>query len=273
MQVNVTSYQIKDLINASSKPLIILGEGADADLSSLAVALVEVFESYSKKTVLVNKSPLPDPIKHFVKAEAVADKVESKKLVLTMDWAKNKLEKISYDLEGDKFNLIIAASGKKIDPKEITYSYRGQDFDLVVMLGLSGEEDLYQMGIDQDSFISLPSILIAKKQEAAFAKLNIVNGQVDSVCALLAKIFEEAKVTLPTRAAEAMLYGIRLATGNFVNVTDPQTFESAAFCKRSMIPGMVKNEPEEKKELKKEDSGEKAAEWLSPKVFRSGRVS
>ena len=273
MQVNVTGFQIKELFEKSKKPLVILGEGSDTDLSSLAAALVEIFESYNKKTFFVGKSPLPEAAKPLVKPEQQREHLDPKSLVISLDWIDNQLSKVSYEVEGKEFNLIITSQGKKIDPTEIKFAYRGQDWDLIVTVGVRKLEDLYKLGIDEDSFSRIPSINFDKNSlNSSFAKLNVVNSDIDSVCSRAAQVFKEAALTLPTRAAETLLYGMRTVTNNFTNVTEPATFEAAAFCKRSMIPGMINSESQPASG-EKETKGEQPAEWVSPKVFRSGRIS
>src|SRR5437764_867759 len=125
MQVNVLGYQVKELFEKAKTALIILNQQADADESSLAASLIELFESYNKKAILITQATLPEAAKPLVKAEQIKDHLEPKSLVLSFNWQKSQLDKISYKLEDDKFNLIIGTKGKKINPEEITYSYKG----------------------------------------------------------------------------------------------------------------------------------------------------
>jgi len=119
----------------------------------------------------------------------------------------------------------------------------------------------------------VPSLNFDKNREnTQFAKINLVSGTTDGACYLASNTFKNAKILLPTKAAEIMLVGIREATNNFTAVSDPTTFEAAAFLKRCMIPGMVsfENEKTETEVAEKQDNPEN---WLSPKIFRSSRVS
>jgi len=274
MQVNVTSYSIKEVFDKAKKPLVVVGENADVDLTSLAAALMEIFESYDKKAFIISRSEIHQAVKPLVKAENQKEKVDPKSLVLSLDWKKNHLEKVSYDMEGDNFNLVIRATGKPIDPNEISYSTRGQDYDLLVTIGFKKQEELLALGIDEDLLLTTASVNFDKsEQNTNFGKLNIVHPKVDSLCALAVKLFAEAKITLPTRSADALLFGIRTATENFTKVNDPQTFESAAYCKRAMIPGAISQTSEPETPKKETKVSTESESWLSPKIFRSGRIS
>ncbi len=277
MQVNVLSYQIKEIFEKAKNVLIVLGDDADVDAAALAGSLVELFASYKKKATLLSRKALPEAAASLVKAENLRNSLEPSSLVVSLDWQKHKLDKVSYQVDGDKFNLIIASRGTKIEPNEISYSYRGAEFDLIVSVAIISPEKLYSFGIEPDFFKRLPSINFDKQvANTNFAKLNVVQTKADSVCSLAANVFQEAKIALPTKTAEIMLYGMRLITSNFTNVSEPATFEGAAYCKRSMIPGMVTAQEVEKGTVAKTEKNvdnDIPENWLPPKIYRSSRLS
>lgn len=274
MQVNVIGFQLKELFEKTRKGLIVLGDNADVDSGSLAASLLEVLLSYKKESFLVTNSEIPLAAKPLVKAEQLQTKVEPKSLVLSFDWTKSALDKVSYSLDGNRFDLIISSKGKKIDPAEISYSYKGSDFDLIISVGVQNLEFLEKIGIDKDSFERTPSINFDKNPaNTKFAKINIVNENTDSLSSLAVNIFKQAEISLPTRAAETLLFGMRNSTGNFTTVSDPATFEAAAFCKRCMIPGMVVESSSTAPEDKQAEGSEPPEGWTVPKIFRSSRLS
>lgn len=274
MQVNLVGFQLKELFEKSRKGLVVLGDNADVDLGSLAASLLEVFLSYKKESFLVTSSEIPLAAKPLVKEGQLRRGIEPKSLVLSFDWTKSQLDKVSYKLEGNRFNLIISSTGKKIDPAEISYAYQGSDYDLIVTVGVQTVEFLEKLGLDRDSFERTPSINLDKSSaNTNFAKINIVDEKVDSLCSLAVNVFKQAEISLPTRAAETLLFGIRTITDNFSTIADPSTFEAAAYCKRCMIPGMV-GETRIKEAIEGQNEENETPEgWLSPKIFRSSRVS
>lgn len=274
MQVNVISYSLKELFEKAKNVLVVLNPRGSEDNGALAASLVEIFTGYNKKVDLFTREEIPLAARPLVKSEQIKTNVEPKSLVISFDWTKMDLDKVSYQLDGDRFDLIIKSKSGKLEPKDARFSYKGSDWDLIVTIGVSNIDELMALGFDQDSFNRLPSINFDKSSaNTNFAKLNIVNPKAESLCSLAVSTFKEAGIKLPTRAAETMLYGIRTATNNFTQVSDPATFEAAAYCKRSMIPGMV-NEAETPKSEATENQEKNAPEaWLAPKIFRSNRVS
>lgn len=275
MQINVLGHQIKEVFEKAKKVAVILDDNADVDAASLAASLIELFSSYNKKATLISRKPLPEAAGPLVKTENFKNSLDPRSLVISFDWQQHKLEKLSYQIDGSKFNLIISSKGNKINPNEVSYSYRGEEFDLIVLVAVGSLEKMFSFGMDQDYFNRVPSINFDKGAvNTNFAKLNIVNSKADSVCSLAANTFKEASIALPTKTAEIMLYGMRMVTSNFTNVSDPATFEGAAYCKRSMIPGMLNQtkEAEVAKTETKEDN-EIPENWLAPKIYRSSRLS
>jgi nanoRNase/pAp phosphatase (c-di-AMP/oligoRNAs hydrolase) len=275
MQVNVLGPQVKEVFENAKKVVIVLDDQADTDSSSLAASLFELFSSYNKKVTLIAKNPLPEAAAPLVKPENFKKKIDPKSLVISFDWQQHKLEKLSYQLEGSKFNLIISSKVGKIDPNQVSYSYRGEEFDLLVSVGINNLEKIYRCGVDQDHFNRVASINFDKgNQNTNFAKLNVVGEKSDSVCSTAANVFKEAGIALPTKTAEIMLFGMRIITNNFTNVSDPATFEGAAYCKRSMIPGMLnQGSSVGVAKVENKEDNEIPENWLSPKIYRSSRLS
>lgn len=272
MQVNVVGYQVKEIFEKAQSVLIVLGNNTDSDLACLAASLVEVFGAYKKQSLLVTGRELPIAAKPLVKPELLRQRLDPESLVISFDWTKSQLDKVSYNVDGDRFDLLVSSRGKRINPADISYSYRGQKFDLIVSVGVRGLEELNSFGIETDLFNHLPSVNFDKSREnTQFAKINLLSGSSDGVCYLATNTFKGAKIVLPTKAAEIMLVGIREATKNFTTVTDPATFEAAAYLKRCMIPGMVATESNQETNKNQED--EAPENWMSPKIFRSSRAS
>lgn len=272
MQINVAGFQVKELFEKAQSALIILGDNVDNDLACLAASLVEVFTAYKKQSLLLSNTELPIAAKPLVKSELIKTKLDPESLVVSFDWTKNQLDKVSYNIEGNRFDLIVASKGKRINPSDISYSYRGYRFDLVITVGVKNLEELNGFGIETDVFNRKPSLNFDKvKENTQFAKVNLVTVSGDGVCYQATNTFKMAKIILPTKAAEIMLVGIREATNNFTAVSDPATFEAAAYLKRCMIPGMIRPVSESEQQAKTED--EAPENWLSPKIFRSSRVS
>lgn len=280
MQVTAENFALlANLIQNARKILVFVGENPSVDSLAAALFLEENLPSENKSLEVVASGSIPDNFKAF--SEKISNKASAKKLVISFNWKDLAVEKVSYNLEGENFNFIITPRSRKIDSDKVKISYQGQEEDLIIVLGVPSLSQLdYFLPIENDK----PIINIDKSNKnELFGTLNFVNYQADSISAILGSIFEKAK--LPAKIAtsgDLLLLGIRSATENFNKVSDPATFEAAAFCARfkkkagvesdlkprELTPGTLKSDLG--RELKKEP--DVPAEWLAPKVLRSKEI-
>jgi len=261
MEINRTSFQFKDLIEKSKKILIILGSEPSVDVVSAGIALNYGLKSVGKKVHLVATSNLPDNTSVLAGVEEIKKDLESKNLVISLDYEKNPIDKISYKMEGKTFNLIVKPR-KNINIEE--------DYNLIIILGTKNLKELETYLKHRDLFESVPTINIdIDESNFRYGKLNIIDTEIKSVSALVSLLLNDAKIKLPEKSANMLLLGIREATQNFTKVEGSKIFEAAAYTSRS------KEEEEESTERPDEEvvSTNLPKDWLSPKVYRSSKVS
>lgn len=269
MEVNVVTNQFKDLWNKAKKVLIIAGEQG-ADSVAAALALKDILNSRAVSAYLVSEK-IPGNVSTLSGASEIKQNLESKNLIISFDFVKNPIEKVSYKMEGNLFNLIVKPRRGNINLEEVHTSFTGGDYNLIITLGISDIKKLKAYELNRELFESLPSVNIdIDPSNTRFGKLNIVDSKAGSISALMALVLEEAGVKLPKKSASLLLAGIREATQNFTRVEGSRIFEAAAY--------VTRKDEETKDNVVKEDiSGSRDKElpkdWLSPKVFRSSKVS
>ncbi|MEX0616181.1 MAG: hypothetical protein WD231_00035 [Candidatus Woykebacteria bacterium] len=274
MEVNVSYHQFKDLFSKAQKTLILIGGEVDIDTFGAALALKDVFKSNGKSVDLVCPETLPTNLSVLSGADEIKKTTESKSLIISFDYAKNPIEKISYKIVGDSFNLVIKPRGGSINLDEIKTSFVGGDYNLIITLCVKDIRSVESYQDNKEIFDSLPLINIDTNPEnIRFGKLNIINHEIGSLSALLALLLDSSEVALPKKSAELLLNALREKTQNFTQVGSHLIFEAAAICtklkeseqseQRAEVEG--KGTTEEQKNLPKE--------WLSPKVYRSSKVS
>lgn len=211
-------------------------------------------------------------------------------LIVSFDYIEDAIEKVSYNIENGKFNLVIKPKPgyPPLDSERVKYSYTGGKVDLIFVIGASSLENLGR--IYEDS-------------QEAFKESQIVNldnnprnqeyGQVDLVDPMAASLSEQvanliALLRLPTDEdiGSNLLLGIERATNRFSSAkVGSNTFEAAAFCLkigarrqakrplRKMPKGKtpLKPMPPKVSALKKPAEGEEEKpkpDWLEPKIYK-----
>lgn len=262
MQIQAENYRLfSNTINQAKDILVLAGGDKSVDTQAAALYLQNLLSSLGKKAQIVVRGELAESLREH--ADKISRKIEPAKLVVSFNWHKNAVDKVSYDLKGDRFNFIVAPRSKKINPEEVKIFNQGQEPDLVVTVGVPSLSSLQN---DEKEFIKTKTIINIdnQSQNQLFGRLNFVNENADSICALLAKLTEKNNLIPSADAADFLLLGIREATNNFSAVNDPATFEAAAFCAKVKKGQTI--QPEQKQYKVKTQIPN---EWLTPKVFRS----
>jgi len=273
MRVIAAGNQIVELIKKAQRVLVLVSPQPSADTVSAALAMGSTVESFGKTCDTVCLGQLPAQTNNLEKISTIKNKLEPVNLTVSFNWAQSMIEKVSYSVEGEKFNLIITPSGKKLDPTQVEYSYRGSQYDLVISLGVTSSSQQPTNLFDKAIFDSTTTINIDNQAgNANYGKVNIIDPDSDSVSGLVAEVFKTAGINFDAKVADYLLFGLRSATSNFDFVKNPITFEQAAFLTK------IKNEASgislpKLEEPQNPDSKENSEDWFSPKVMRSSKVS
>lgn len=262
MQIQAENYKLfSNTISQAKDILVLAGGDKSVDTQAGALYLQNLLFSLGKKAKIVIRGVLAESlIQH---RDKISEKIEPAKLVVSFNWHKNAIDKVSYDLKGDRFNFIVTPRSRKINPDEVKIFNQGQEPDLVISLGISSLSSLQN---EEKEFIKTKTIINIdnKPQNQLFGRLNFVNEDTDSICGLIAKLTEKNHLIPSVEAAEFLLLGIREATNNFSAVNDPATFEAAAFCAKAKKGQVVYSEQKQYR-VKTHIPNE----WLAPKIFRS----
>ena len=256
------------LVQQAKKILILVGKDPSVDNLAAGLFFEESLTALGKMVQIYYCGEIPEVLNNF--AAKINNKIEVKKLVVSFNWRQGQVEKVSYNLEGEKFNFIISPLNKKIEPADLRISHQGEEADLIIALGLAS---LAEVGEPSSDFFANKTIVDIDKKASSqlFGELNFVDPSAESICTVVAKIFENSQIPANPAAADILLLGLRATTGNFVKVADPATFEAAAFCTRIKEGKIEERKPQEPKPLFKQPEVPK--EWLSPKILRSKQTS
>jgi nanoRNase/pAp phosphatase (c-di-AMP/oligoRNAs hydrolase) len=263
MQVQAEDFALlANLIKQAKNILILVREDPSVDILAAGLFLENTFSGLGKHIQIVARGKIPEEFGEF--HEKITNKIEATKLVISFNWQKNAVEKVSYSLEGEAFNFIISPRGKKISETEIKISSKGDEADLVITLGVPSLLDLEEA---ERGFLGSKTVVNVdnNSENQLFGKLNFVDRGADSISGIVANLAKKSQLQAKPEAADFLLFGLRVATDNFNRVDDPATFEGAAFCAKLKKQQPCEQPPERigKPQVPKE--------WLAPKIFRSNR--
>lgn len=178
-----------ELINSSTRMLIILSSAPSGDVFFSALALQKMLQNYNKE--LQPKIVCTD-LGEFANS-ALAKEIDnsnktSKKWEFILDISKNNIRSVRYEKDEHNLKIIITPENSHKDPGEHTFKTTG-DFDAAIVLGVKKQDDLDKMLNGNLSKITIINIDNNHNNEK-FGTLNIVKESV-SVAQIIFQIFKE----------------------------------------------------------------------------------
>lgn len=286
MNQNLDLTPLSALLNASQSILIVLPTKVDLDKIAASLGFYLALKKNNKKAAVVCSQSMTVQFSQLVGVDKITNKLGQRDLVVSFDYRKDSIEKVSYNIEDDKFHLVIQpkAGFPAPDQKTVTYSSSGTDADLILVVGSQELEDLGEVYQQNKSFYqSAPVVNIDRQADnRQFGKVNLVFPQAASYSELAALILRKLRLEIDEDIATNLYSGLQAATSNFQdNKVTADTFEAAAWCLRhgARRAGQLVAQPVDEKEKNQslseddqslvEEASAPLPDWLSPKIYRS----
>lgn len=242
---STTVKELTNLLNKSSRILIVSRGGKDGDVIGSMVALGQYLK-HTGKTVDLLTLAAPDPrfafLSHFEDIKTEAEKTD--RFTIILDTSQIKPQKLSYDMQDDKLHIFITPKQGQFSPEQVSVATANLDADLVITLGL---EDLADLGglyeRHTDLFYTKPVVNIdTRPSNEYFGEINIVEVKTKSLAEIIANLFNQISLLQGSNAADgskqgeiteeiatALLAGMVHKTNSFQNInTTPKTLTIAA---------------------------------------------
>ena len=222
MQIDTTIQQIKDLLHSESIQRILVTSGTNVDPDALgsALAVASALENSLGKSVTVAIEGFDNARYSFLPGiEKVLPSIGQKSLVVSIDVASNPIEKINYNAEGTTFNLILTPKFGQVNTDQISYSYAGLPFDLVIAVDTATKKLLGQWVEDfADELKDIPLINIDHHGDnEQFGTLNVVQSDQPAAASVLVELLVALDLPLSADSATNLLAGIMYDTSGFNN--------------------------------------------------------
>lgn len=286
----------RKIIEQAQSLLIVSHERPTADSIGSLLTIYLALQSLGKKVTVA----LPDPIivehSHFVGANKIVNEVGKKHFVISLDYTEGSIEKVSYNIEGNTFNLVIEPRDgfDSFTQDKVHFSQAGANVDAIIVVDtihLGGLKKVYET--NKDLFASKPVINIDRHpNNSNYGQVNIVDPHVSSTVELIFEVIKSLGVTLTQDMATNVLNALFSATNNFTSANvSAKAFEIAAEVSRlggkkfqrtvSMpvseeIPveehGITESIEANPVTIPSNQAQETPPDWLKPKIFKSSNL-
>ncbi len=286
--------KFKELLEKAKNVLIVTHERPTADSIGSSLALYMGLVNQGKTVTVACPDPITVELSNFIGVNKVVSEVGKQNFVISLDYVDGSIEKVSYNIDGDTFNLVIEPrSGfEPFTPGKVHFASAGINADCIVTIDtihLGGLKKLYEA--DKELFASKPVINVDRHpNNAHFGQYNLVDPQVAATAEIVHELLTALGVAMTQDIATNLLNALFTATDGFQSTSvSARTFQIAADCmakgaKRFVPSASVEELPREEEvrsqpleQLSKSQksgvaSGEAPAEWLKPKIFKSSNL-
>lgn len=289
--------RIKELVEKVNDILIVSHDRPTFDSIGSSLALYLGLLSLGKKVTVASPDPMTVALSSFVGVNKIISDLGKKNFIISLDYVDGAIEKVSYNIEGDKFNLVIEprVGFESFSPEKVHYNYATANFDLIFAVDtihLGGLGKLYEG--EKDLFASKTLVNIDHHpNNAHYGGVNLLDPTAAATAELVGILLTDLGLKLTSDMATNLLNALYGATNSFQSTVTAGAFELAATCLKaggrrfSSLPpveeipqtetvAMV--EPKVRSEVATPvvahpESTQAPSDWLKPKIFKSSSSS
>ena len=270
---------VEEILSPAQTFAVFLPTNLNTDKVAAALALFLSLKKAGKQVDIVCAAPMIVEYSSLVGIDKISQKTGGRNLMISFDYREGSIEKVSYHIENNKFNLVIQPKEGRppLSTKTINYTYSGSQADVILTVGASSLENLGNLYFENKNIFEESQVvnLDINAQNSQFAKVNLVNSQMSSLSELVTLMLSSLNLPIDEDIASNLLLGIKKATNDFsLNKSAPASFEAVALCLRAggRRP-FHESTPERKSDFKKVKSTEAfrqkpSPDWYKPKIYK-----
>lgn len=154
-------------------------------------------------------------------------------LVISFPYKEGSVDKVTYNIEGDNFNILIQPQDgfPKLDPSAVKYSYTGGQVDSIITIDVANLNSLGDLYLkNQDQFRGKEIINIDRHlTNSNFGTINLIDRQRSSTSEIILTLLQYLNIEFDKEIATNLYAGLISATNNFTSYSvSAKTFEAAA---------------------------------------------
>jgi c-di-AMP phosphodiesterase-like protein len=225
--------KIKELLDKAQEVLLVTHEHPTFDSIGSTLALYLGLVGMGKRVTVACPDPVTVELSSFIGANKVVNALGKKNFIISLDYVDGSIEKVSYNIEGNKFNLVIEPRPgfDTFAEDKVHYSYAGTAANVIITVDtihLGGLKKLFDE--DKDLYATKPIVNIDRHpNNAQYGHTNMVNPQSSSTAEIVAQLLPGLGIAFTEDIATNLLNALVAATNNFQNPNvTPEAFELTA---------------------------------------------
>lgn len=306
MDVSTDIAKVKELLDKARDVLIVTHENPTHDSVGSTLALYLGLKGMGKNVTVACPDAVTVELSNYIGANKIVSEFSKKNFIISLDYVDGSIEKVSYNIEGNKFNLVIEPRPgfESFSEDKVSFSHAGASADLIITVDtihLGGLKKLYES--DKELYASKPVVNVDRHpNNAQYGQVNLVDSNASSTAEVVGRLLSALGVALTVDIATNLLNALFAATNSFQNLgVTANAFELAGVCmkagaKRFGAPLASEEVPARETVAPLRPGGEAAstaapqpvqrpvppptptqsgqapADWLKPKIFKSSNL-
>lgn len=234
MNLDGVILRVRELIEKKTSFAICLPAQPTLDGVASATALYLALAKNGKEVALACDSDLASQY-DLIAIDKVQTNITSQgdNLVVSFPYTEGAIDKVTYNIEGNKFNLLIQPKPgfDRLDSSNVSYNYTGGKVDVIIVIDsptLDALGDIYFS--NEESFKGVDIVNIDRHlTNANYGTVNIVEKQSSSLSQITFQLLQSLGIALDSDIATNLFAGISGATNNFTSYSvNADTFEVSA---------------------------------------------
>ena len=227
---NKIKSELAQLISENSGIGIIVSSNQTLDVLAAGISLHLILQDSGKNSQIASQKNPTVEHSFLVGIDQLKNSFSglTRTLTVSFPYHDGDIEKVSYNIEGDRLNVNLFAEEQGIGftEKDIKYFRQGSSPNLVITVGVLQASELQDLVGPETKIINIDN----SANNSMFGQMNIVDTSYSSLSELVGKIASELQFIIEFDVAQNLLDGIAYATNNFMSPkTSPLAFEMAGF--------------------------------------------
>jgi nanoRNase/pAp phosphatase (c-di-AMP/oligoRNAs hydrolase) len=276
---------VEEALASAQTLAIVLPTSLNVDKVAAALSLYLSLKKAGKQVSIICALPMTVEYSSLVGVDKISKKIAGRNLLIAFPYQEDSIEKVSYHIENNKFNLIIQPKDgfPPLPIDKIEYSYFGSQSDVVLVVGGHSWENLGEVYFTNKTIFEQAKTinLDINPRNQQFAKINFVNPQMASLSEMVTLLLTSLNLPLDEDIASNLLLGLKKATFDFsLGRATAATFEAVAICLKAggrrplhekqerrfeekRMPSPQINQPSEEVRPPKPQP-----DWYKPKIYK-----
>jgi nanoRNase/pAp phosphatase (c-di-AMP/oligoRNAs hydrolase) len=267
-------YPFKEIgaaVNASQNVAILLPKEVNFDQVAASLALFLSLEKAGKSVAIASLAPMTVEFSHLVGLDKIASQIgQGQDLIITLDYPLEKIEKVSYNDEGGKLNLVIQPKSgvPAITQDRLSFKNAGGKADLVFLIGGQDKESFGSL-IKEEDWLSQNTISITRDSALPLGKVHLFDAGAAAYAEIITALLVSLAFPPDQDIAQNLYLGLVEATANFSSpAVSADAFEAAAI----LLRAGAKKEKERLAEAPIQAAAPPSSDWLGPKIYRGATL-